>query len=317
MQDRQIVVELIFGSHLYGTDTPESDQDFKGVILPTKREVLLGRIPNTLASSAGDNKFKNVHGDVDRDWYSLHYFIKLCCAGETCALDMLHAPPGMLLQSSDIWECIVENRALFYTKSLKSLAGYARRQAARYGIRGSRVHAMESVCKALGKIDDPAIRLVDIWDSLPAGEHIHKLDEEPYKFYQVTGRKFVERMKVEEVCRIVTDNYEKYGVRAREAAENQNVDWKALSHAIRAAMEIIEIFDHGTITFPLKEAQYLKEVKQGRLDYTTVVAPALEDLLEQCNRLSESSDLPEKVNRKFWDNFIVDTMTNYMEDNYA
>lgn len=313
--DRKIIVEMVFGSHLYGTDTPESDRDYKGIVLPTREEVLLGRIPNTLSSSTGDNEIKNVKGDVDRDWYSLHYFIKLACAGETCVLDMLHAPENMLIQTSPIWDRIVENRHLFYTKSLKALVGYARRQAAKYGIKGSRVGAMEIAIAALGKAEaGSGIRLCDIWDELPEGEHLHKLSEDPWRMYQVTGRKFVERMKVEEVLGIVQDNYEKYGTRARDAAENKNVDWKALSHAIRAAMEIVEILEDGTITFPLKEAEYLRDVKLGKLDYATVVAPKLEALLVRCEEVASRSLLPEKVDRARWDSFIVGVLAHFLFD---
>ena len=304
--DRIVVVEMVFGSQLYGTDTPESDRDFKGVILPTREEVLLGKIPNTLSSSTGQNDIKNVKGDVDRDWYSLHYFIKLACAGETCVLDMLHAPGNMLIRSSPIWGHIVQNRHLFYTKSLKALVGYARKQAAKYGIKGSRVKAMETVIAFLEKVPGTEPRLCDIWDDLPEGEHIHKLDEDPCRMYQVTGRKFVERMKVDEAFEIIYNNYEKYGARARDAAENKNIDWKAMSHAIRAAMEIIEILEDGTITFPLKEAEYLRDVKLGKLDFTEVVAPKLETLLSRCEEAATASALPEKVDRAFWDGLVMD-----------
>ncbi len=308
--NRQVIVEMIFGSHLYGTDTPESDRDYKGIVLPAREEVLLGRIPNTLSSSTGDNKLKNTKGDIDRDWYSLHYFIKLACAGETCVLDMLHAPENMLIQSSPIWDEIMEYRSLFYTKSLKALVGYARRQASRYGIKGSRVNAMQIAMDALS--GDQEKRLVDIWSTLPTSDHIHKVDEVPYKFYQIAGRKFVERMKVGEVKNIIVNNYEKYGARARDAAENKNVDWKALSHAIRATIEIIEILEDGTITFPLKEAKYLRKVKLGQLDYATEVAPALEKLIRQCELLAEKSTLPDKVNKGFWDRFILDALNQHV-----
>jgi predicted nucleotidyltransferase len=39
-----LVVEMRFGSHLYGTDTPDSDVDLKGVYLPEARDILLQRI---------------------------------------------------------------------------------------------------------------------------------------------------------------------------------------------------------------------------------------------------------------------------------
>ena len=42
------IVKLVFGSRLYGTSTPESDKDFKGVFLPSREEILLGKIPKSL-----------------------------------------------------------------------------------------------------------------------------------------------------------------------------------------------------------------------------------------------------------------------------
>ena len=33
--------------------------------------------------------------------YSLHYFLKLACDGQTVAMDMLHAPDKLLVESSD------------------------------------------------------------------------------------------------------------------------------------------------------------------------------------------------------------------------
>lgn len=31
---------MVFGAHLYGTATPESDLDYKGIFLPAKEELL-------------------------------------------------------------------------------------------------------------------------------------------------------------------------------------------------------------------------------------------------------------------------------------
>lgn len=63
-----------------------------------------------------------------------------------------------------------------------------------------------------------------------------------------------------------------------------------------------------TIIFPLREAPYLIDVKMGKLDYTGEVLPRLEELMDEIERLSQKSDLPEKVNRAFWDDFLVDTV---------
>lgn len=36
-----LIVKMKFGSHLYGTNTEDSDVDYKGVFLPSKKEILL------------------------------------------------------------------------------------------------------------------------------------------------------------------------------------------------------------------------------------------------------------------------------------
>ena len=53
---RTTLIEMRFGSHLYGTSTPQSDLDLKRVHLPTSEEILLGN---------GRSSF-NVNTKVDR-----------------------------------------------------------------------------------------------------------------------------------------------------------------------------------------------------------------------------------------------------------
>jgi len=135
------IVKMVFGSHLYGTDTSKSDKDFKGIFMPTIEDIFLGRIPKSITSNTkASSGSKNTAEDIDMEMYSLHYFIKLACEGQTVAMDMLHAPSNMILESNYIWDRIVKDRNKFYSKNLKAFVGYARRQAARYSIRGSRLN---------------------------------------------------------------------------------------------------------------------------------------------------------------------------------
>jgi len=52
----EIVMLTKFGSTLYGTDTPESDVDYKGIYLPTKRQVILQDFKKTLNHHTSDEK---------------------------------------------------------------------------------------------------------------------------------------------------------------------------------------------------------------------------------------------------------------------
>jgi hypothetical protein len=311
------IVKLMFGSHLYGTNTPDSDQDFKGVFLPSKEQILLGKIPKSIdESTKKENQLKNTSKDVDFETYSLHYFIYLACEGETVALDMLHAPDNMIIEKSHIWNLIVAERERFYTKNLKAFVGYARRQASKYGIKGSRLNDAQKVLDALKRVNDSTnrCRLLDIWPILPTGEHIfkHPPNENGERMYEVCGRKIGEKVTLQYAQETVKRFVDNYGERARKAADNEGIDWKAVSHACRAAYQVKQILLENTIVFPLKEAKFLKSVKCGELDYQTIVAPKLEDLMTEVEELSLKSNLPDKVDRKFWDRFIINVLEDEM-----
>ena len=305
----RLIVKMKFGSHLYGTDTEDSDVDYKGVFLPAKKEILLNNIPKCRSFSTGNDLKKNNPDDVDEEIYSLHYFLKLACDGQTVAMDMLHAPEKMLLENSNIWRSIVKQKNRFYTKNLDSFVSYARRQASKYGIKGSRLNAALQVLTIL-ESNNLEGRLRDVWNQLPRNEYCHDTGVDPngMRQYQVCGKTFQESSAIGYVLPIVKKFYDDYGHRAKLAAENRNIDWKAVSHALRAAIQTKEILINGTITFPLKDAPFLLKVKSGRLDYTNEVAPVLESLMDEVEKLVTDSNLPEKVDVEYWNDFICETL---------
>lgn len=317
----KIIVRMKFGSHLYGTNTKDSDLDYKGIFMPSKEEIFLNKIPKHLPgdSTKKDNELKNTKDDIDEEIYSLHYFIKLACEGQTIALDMLHAPDSMILETSEVWKEIVKNREKFYTKNLKAFVSYARRQASKYGIKGSRLDAVRQVVNIIKAVPDSDWKLDTIWTSLPTGEHCKYIEtnRNGIKQYMVCGKILQDTMRIDYAKNILQKYLDNYGHRAYLAARNEGIDWKAVSHAMRAAYEVEELLTKKTITFPLKQADFLLEIKQGELDYLKEVSPKLESLMERVEKLSEESDLPKKVNRKFWDRFIINMIHGYMVDPFC
>jgi len=299
------IVNMIFGSHLYGTDTPKSDKDFKGVFMPNYKDVLLGNIPKSINTSTNQNNIKNSSDDVDTETYSLHYFLKLACQGETVALDMLHAPDNMILEKSEEWDYIINNRSKFYTKDLRAFIDYAMKQAAKYGAKGSRLNSAKSIIDFINMfpLDD---RLGCYWDMLPRDENIFNIKDSPQNVKQISicGKVFQFTTPIKHVLESINKFYLVYGDRARAAAENRNIDQKAVSHAFRAAYQVKSIFTKGTIIFPLPEAEFLKEVKSGSIDYS-ILGPMLDNEIDECKRLSEESSLPDKADTYFWDEFII------------
>ncbi len=304
---RTILVLMQFGSHLYGTHTAQSDTDLKGVFMPSPRDVYLGKIPKTIQQRTNPNpNGKNNKEDIDTELYSLHYFVHLACEGQTVAIDMLHAPADMILQKSPVWDTIILRRAEFYTKSLDAFVNYARRQAAKYGIKGSRLSSAQRVMNFL-KERDPKATLGSIWEKLPEDEHAYKLPPDPNQFllYEICGKRFQESTKIGHILPIMDRFCENFGQRAIQAARNEGIDWKAISHALRAAYQVRDLLTKGTIIFPLAEADYLREIKQGRRHYANEVAPHLEAIMAEVDALARDSSLPEQVNRAAWDDFLI------------
>jgi predicted nucleotidyltransferase len=80
----QIVILSVSGSNMYGTANENSDEDYLGVFMPTKDDILMNSVK------------KQVHlpkeSGLDLQMWSIYYFLKLALQGETMAIDLLHSP---------------------------------------------------------------------------------------------------------------------------------------------------------------------------------------------------------------------------------
>ena len=318
-----IICIMNFGSVLYGTSTPESDVDYKGIFLPTKEQILLQEIPKHIKADTKDKHSgdKNTKDDVDIELYSLSYFLELCLKGETVGMDMLHCNnDNIIYKDGKLWDFIRCNRKTFYTNNLKGFVGYCRKQAAKYGVKGSRISDARRVLEFLQTEQEkhliinkgyfPSPNLQNYWESLPQGDHIHfvkggKKDKEE-EFYQFCGKKMQKTSNISYCIGILKRFIDSYGHRALLAEKNKGIDWKAVSHAIRYGMQIKELFLTGDIIFPLKKRYFLRKVKNGELNYIKQVAPVLEGLMDDIESLSLTVDLPSKPNKKLWRELLLD-----------
>lgn len=310
------LVEMFHGSHLYGTNGPASDVDYKGVGLAEVKDVLLGRVPKVLEASSpikADGE-KNQPGDVDRQIFSLHAFIAMALKGETVAIDMMHAKREQCQVWTAEWFYLVQNRDKFYTRSMSSLVGYARAQASKYGLKGSRLAAAKAAQTSIDGFGD-GTPLSGIRPFVYIGEHVrwHKASEEhnDLAMYEICGMKFQETAKAGYVRERLQKFIDRYGERAKMAETNQGVDWKAVMHAFRAGYQMRSILRDGGFEYPLRETSHLLEVRHGGVPYA-VAGPQLEDLIDEVEGMAESSTLPEKPNTEWAEAFLTTITYNAM-----
>ncbi|QBQ77604.1 putative nucleotidyltransferase [Escherichia phage vB_EcoM_WFbE185] len=312
------IMKGYFGSHLYGTSTPESDVDFKEIYVPHARDILTGNVKEHMSKNTNNTSSKNTKDDVDHELYSLKYFFKLAADGETVALDMLHTPPSLVVKSDlpYVWKYIQDNRSRFYTTNMKSYLGYVRKQASKYGVKGSRLAVLRQALKRSNEwgryFDNGAvIRLSHMKNVLPIGEFASWVETENEKtgkqtFYNLLDRKFQDTLTNKEFNAILVKLEENYGERARKAEANEGIDWKALSHACRGGLQLLEIYKTGDLVYPLQDAPFILDVKLGKHTFKTV-QEFLEDIVVQVEHASEQAaknGMQQKVDMSFWDDFL-------------
>lgn len=301
-----------YGSHLFGLDTPESDLDIKGVFIPSQRMMYLGHVPNTIQIDTKKEKGqKNTKDDVDIQLFSIQYFFELASKGETVAIDMLHSVKYSILKSSLVWEAIHQNKEMFYSKNLKAFMGYAKNQAAKYGVKGDRLNVIQEFIDIMN-FESGDDRLGEYWERLPITKHSYFVEVNPngMKQYQICGKILQESMKVEYALDIVNSYGSKYGKRAIQAQDDQGVDWKAISHALRAVYEVKDIMTKGDIIFPLEKAKYIKDVKLGKLPYSEV-SEHLDFMIDQVTELTDNSSLPDRVDRTKTNELLFNLINGY------
>lgn len=336
-----ILVRCIHGSHLYGLNTATSDKDYKSVFVPPLEDILLyGPNLSQNLSTKTNQLEKNTAEDVDVENFSLATFIKHLCDGEMIAVDMMHSEPRHWLESSSMWEYLRAHRKHFYTKSMRSYLGYIKKQVAKYSFKGSRLNILKDVAdsineglegwayKATGskdwighlkKIQSRGPKFSEVFGLLPINDHCRLVTSEgpnhiEIQFYEVFGSKYMLQDYAKNVFESISKYLNEYGKRAHLAAENEGVDWKAVSHAFRACYQAIAIYEKGGFKYPLPETDKILEVKLGKLDYKTQVEPELEKLYHKTLGLADSCNYPDRVDEKFRNDLLLNIYGYYFED---
>lgn len=318
------IVEILFGSKLYGTATPLSDLDIKGIYLPTVRDIVLGRSKHNISTSRSKREFeKNTPEDIDQEFFSLQEYLRLLIEGQTVALDMLFSPESFHVfkgEQYDLFKTIYQNKDRLLSRGILSFIGYARKQAGKYGIKGSRVRAVKETieflngCNSVLLLKDPEVKAeLDAFVSRSSEfiqyVQIPDMNQVICTYLEVCGRKFQLTNSVKYTLAILNKIYDEYGHRAKLAEVNDGIDWKALSHAVRVNFEGQELLTTGFITFPCPERKLLLDIKTGKLPYKDVEL-IIEKGLQDLEDAQVNSILQAKPDVQWAEDFVYDVYSD-------
>ena len=317
-----VIFETLSGSHVYGTNVPSSDHDYKGVIIPNQESIFLQTAIKTLnIKSQTAEGVRNGPQDCDREYFSFHYFMKLLMEGQTHPVEMLFIPDKFWTKTSLRWENIVSQRDELLSKRLKAFVGYAKNQANKYSMKGERLATVEAFVKflrsanssqALFFYDVAIVRLIEVY---PKHSKIVDIENNGkiLPHLEVCGRKIDLNASVEYALNCYEWVMKEYGDRAKASVEG--VDWKAVMHAVRVADEAVEILQTGFITFPRPNASLLFDIRTGCLKYD-IVMDYFERLVSDIEEASKTTKLPDEPNKELAKQLVLAYYEASLEENY-
>ncbi len=299
-----------FGSHLYGTNTENSDTDYKGIFLPNLENLILEKKCQSIVHHTSNDRVRNSNVDVDIDLWSLQHWFALLKRGDTNAIDMLFSytnKDSLVYISPILSETMVFKSPMDFInlRENTSYIAYAHHQAKKYGLKGSRLHLLKSVYnKIIKDLDESKYTKQDVFGVvIPELKDLFfdeklcfdKADTQGYNILYICGSGFHEKTKISEIVQRFEATYKKFGERAVQAEQNENVDWKAISHAIRCTFQIEELIETGHLVFPLKNAEHLKDIKAGKYTWKEC-EKNIADSLDCLETLLKTMPVNEKIN---------------------
>ena len=294
-----LLAKTLFGSNLYGTNIAGSDTDYRSIYLPPIEDCLLLRVRDAWTDKS----------EQDAAFFSLQKFLSMAVQGQSIAIELLCAPLSANQVTSPLWERLQANRHRFFSKSMHSFLGFAKSMASKYSTRVDRLHETEAV---LGLLTKHALcyRLGLLWDILPESTNCQKTTNDRQtgsdkRVYRVCGRDIQVSVTVPYAISIVQKIVNSYGERVRKV-ESGNIEWKALMHAFRAAYQVRDIVQFNDLHFPLKQADWLRELRLGHLDFRKeALDQRLDDLITDVQHQIDSSGLPDKADSAFADSVVL------------
>lgn len=311
-----------FGSKLYGCAVAGSDSDYRGITIPSGKDLLLRRDKTNASVSTRGPDRKSGSQDFDSEFFSLARYLDALASGQTFALDMLFARDQAWC-SHGVMDEIWTYRDKLLTSKTRDAVAYTRAQANRYSTRGDRIDAIKGVMSifeeaSLTKPDTPLRDVIDILDFRPwlsrqnekfqdAVKFTLRVDanNKAFEYLEVCGKSTDLNASVGAAWRMFKAKLDEYGHRAVQAYDAGGADWKALYHAVRVGEEVVELLTTGHITFPRPEAKRLLQIRGGELPLAAVYEE-IDELLDRVEATQRLSKLPPEADHAFIEDLVGD-----------
>ena len=331
IEDQNIIFKTLVGSQAYGTSTPQSDFDYKGVYMQSTDELV------------GFGYKEQIDVTKDECYYELRRFMQLLQSANPTVLEMLFVPEHCVIHQSPVWKSLWDNRHIFLTKKCKdSFGGYAVAQIKRarglnkkmnwekerverkdvldfiWALDEGKTISLRELLAERG-MDKCGLAGLDHFPGAYALYYDHSGGALGYKGIcgpESNDVRLSSIPKGEVPLTTIFFNKDAYSIHCKEYREyeawlqnrntdryvdvadhGQKLDGKNLMHCRRLIDVALEIGRTGTFTVERPNAEYLLSIRKGAFNLDEVIGQAELDLKE-LDEIYANSPLPDEVDKE-------------------
>lgn len=286
------------GSQLYGTNLPDSDTDYCGVFI-SPIEVLAGLNSFDQVDASvydKDESGKNSSNAIDCHYHSLQKFVILAMQGNPNILERIFVNDQNIVSRKDPYCAeLLKLKHEFVSKNIFArYFGYLMSQKHKMILRSDNILVLNGFLDYLTKFDSRQI-LIEI-----SPDKNHELFG-GFKgdIFKIGDIQIQRTRLIKDARKIIEERLSKASNR-KETILKHGYDLKFSAHAVRLAVEAIELCETGELQFPLKYAEHLKDIKLGKYSLKEILTEIehYENILREYEKNNTLRDTPnyEKLN---------------------
>lgn len=278
-----VLLRCLYGSRLYGTQTPTSDYDYRLVTLPDVSDLLLGKQP----------QIEQVERDIQH--IPVQVFVDAYATGQAYAVELVWHVAANYFESELILDCHPEFYSLcadltfLGTPPLSKMVSYSRSMAHRYVMANKRANKLKQLKERLLTQD-----LKNTLNyALATGLDLSGLTEvvtynESDNFIMLLDGKHPLTARLSQVFQATENALARMYKGQRVTGEKE--DWKSIHHALRVTHQALELKTTGKLQMPLQAdaRKWLLDVKLGKISYESCET-RLEEMISQLDGQVENN----------------------------
>lgn len=310
MAEKNKILEIKSGSHLYGLSTPLSDEDYLGIFIPDIEYVFGFKKCEEVDLSFKDKleNGKNSKDAIDRKMYNFNKYIKLALDNNPGIIETLFVTNENIVFINEVGRTLLKYRNDFLHKGLiDRFCGYAIGQKKKMILKKDTFEDMENACMLLEKFDNGL--LLPFCEEYSDFKKLFKYTNKTDEHYRVGDMCIVKNQTVKrakfEIEKRIGDKTNR-----KELIRKYGFDCKFGSHLIRLLLEGKELLDTENLIFPLKNKEVLLDIKNGKWN--------LDEVLSYSNQLENeikisviNTKLPIIPNVNKIERYVIETFKDF------